>query len=107
MEIECLSCFNDRRFVLRGIDLIETKPEKLWCIHLQCCSCLTCFSVKHQQGGMLHHIYENLKKSVTLMDHVPAKIRIEHQWAYDWNQATKSYDLGKKMPVRPMENLDG
>ena len=103
MEIECLSCLNDKSFVLRGIDLIKTKPEKLWSIHLQCTKCLTCFSIIHQQGGILRHIYENLKNSVTLMDHVPAKIRITDQWAYDWDQVTKSYNLCQKKPVRPME----
>ena len=102
MEIECISCFNDSRFVLRSIDLVSGKP-KIWCIALQCPDCLTYFSILVEKSGMRHHVYEELRKSVILMDRVPPKMRIDRQWAYDWDENSQSYNLSEKKPVRPME----
>ena len=71
-KIECISCFENRRIVLRGIDLISSKgDEKRWLVSWQCPVCRTCQSTIITKGGRREQVYEYLKGKMIYADILP------------------------------------
>ena len=102
-KIECISCFENRRVILREITLLENVRPKTFLISMQCPSCLTCWSIRYTHSGMAKHVYDSLRKSKILVNQPPARIRMGDSWGYDWNNNIGDYDFSQKKPVRPME----
>lgn len=97
-KIECITCFNDSRFVLKGIELRQVEP-KAWDVLLQCAKCYSVITIQWHKGQMREHVYNQLQNVIHLVPNVEPK-NIEKEWAYDYDPSIKNYNMSKKTRVK-------